>query len=78
MVIIMNTEKIVQDILNELDIIVDEYGELVQLESIEFISMIVKLEETFNIEIPDDLLSFEFMTNIHDIATIINSIKENV
>lgn len=74
----MNTEKIVQDILNELDIIVDEYGELVQLESIEFISMIVKLEETFNIEIPDDLLSFEFMTNIHDIATIINSIKENV
>ena len=74
----MDTSRRVQTILDEMGIIVDEYGELYELESIEFISMIVKLEETFDVEIPDDLLSFELMTNIHDIITIINSIKGNI
>lgn len=74
----MDTSRRVQTILDEMGIIVDEYGELYELESIEFISMIVKLEETFDVEIPDDLLSFELMTNIHDIITIINSIRGNL
>ena len=74
----MDTSRRVQTILDEMGIIVDEYGELYELESIEFISMIVKLEETFDVEIPDDLLSFELMTNIHDIISIINSIKGNI
>ena len=74
----MDTGRRVQTILDEMGIIVDEYGELYELESIEFISMIVKLEETFDVEIPDDLLSFELMTNIHDIITIINSIKGKI
>ena len=74
----MDTSRRVQTILDEMGIIVDEYGELCELESIEFISMIVKLEETFDMEIPDDLLSFELMTNIHDIITIINSIRGNI
>ena len=56
----------------------DEQGNLMvdDLDSIEFINLIISLEEQFNIEIPDDLLLIDSIASIDAIESVIQLAKE--
>lgn len=64
---------------NDIDIFFEDNNEDVNItnyidDSIQFITMIVKLEETFNIEIPEELLLFENFESLNDIVLIIEDL----
>lgn len=50
-----------------------ENGELdlEEIDSVQFISMIIELEETFEIEIPDEYLLMEFYQSLESIQNVI-------
>lgn len=51
-----------------------DYG--IIIDSLQFITIVVDIEETFDIEIPDDYLIYDKMNNINNIITIvINTLK---
>lgn len=70
----MNIQEELFNIMNELGIDVGESGELLDLDSITFITMIIRVEETFGITIPDDLLMISLVNNIYNLETIIDNI----
>lgn len=49
-------------------------GDLINVESINFISAIVSIEQEFDIEFPDNYLLFDTMSNIGDIEQIVKSL----
>lgn len=65
----------VQRCLEENGIIVDENGEMMDVESINFIASVICLEEEFNIEFPDEMLSFEKIGNLYNLCNLIQRLK---
>lgn len=51
------------------------YSDL-SIDSFEAINIIVEIENAFNIEMPDNCLSIEFLTSIEDISKKINEVIE--
>lgn len=70
----MNIHEELTVILDELGIFVGEAGEFVDIDSLTYITMIIRIEETFGIAFPDDLLSNSVTNNIKNLETIILNI----
>ena len=64
--------------LDELGIVVGEKGEFIDMDSITFITMIIRIEETFNISFPDDLLNSFPTNNISNLETIIINVLSEI
>lgn len=47
------------------------------VESIQFISFIVDLENRFSIEIPDEVLRYELISSLHALSCFIGRLKED-
>lgn len=67
--------NILKRILEDDEIEISNYDEKLShlgLDSLSFISFIVEIEEEFNIELPNELLSLYDLENINKIAVIVN------
>ena len=56
------------DILECVDLIED-----MGMDSITFISIVVEIEEHFAVEVPDDMLLFDYFKNVDDIVSIVQN-----
>lgn len=73
----MNIHDELLTILNELGIIIKENGEFDNIDSITFITLIIRIEDTFGIMFPDDLLIGSVVKNVDNLETIITNIILN-
>lgn len=60
--------------VEESGITIDEKGEMINVESLNFISAIISLEEEFGIEFPSELLSYEKVDNISRLKDLIEEL----
>ena len=65
----------IMDCLEENGIIVNQDGELPEIESVMFIEMILSIESEFGIEFPDEQLNISFFSSIDDILNMINEMN---
>ncbi len=63
------------NILRQNGIIVFEENEVIEMNSLMFISLIVNIEEEFEIEVPDDYLNLNQLNCLSDFVILISSIK---
>ena len=75
-------EKIIE-CMNNIGIFINENEEECFLsdviqDSITFITLIVELENTFSIEIPDYYLNYESMPTLDDLVIVVNMLREEV
>lgn len=63
--------------IEESGIDVLESGELDNIESINFISAIVNMEQEFDIEFPDEYLLIDTMSNIENICYVVKQVINN-
>lgn len=72
--------KIMKDILKRDDNLINWNSQFLYsdlcIDSFEAISIIVEIENTFNIEMPDNCLTIEFLTSIDDISKKIDEVIE--
>ena len=68
-----NIEIKIVEIVEENGIEIDCEGEFGNIDSIKFISMLVSIEQEFNIEIPDDFLLLENIPNIDSITAVVKN-----
>lgn len=81
----MNKQEIIQKVTeiiqkeSELEVIIKINDDLANLgiNSLNFIRMIVRLEEAFNIEFPDEALEYDKFNTILEIATYIDNFLLN-
>lgn len=45
------------------------------MDSVTFMTFIIRIEETFNIELPDEFFSFSVLSNIKSIVEVISKLK---
>ena len=77
----MNKQEIIQKVTeiiqkeSELEVVIKINDDLANLgiNSLNFIRMIVRLEEAFNIEFPDEALEYDKFNTILEIATYIDN-----
>ena len=69
----MNLREELLVLLNNLGITVDDNGEFGEMDSVEFISMIVNIEEAFEIEFPDDLITMTLVNSVEKLEIIIRN-----
>ena len=68
----MNTKNIIIEKIELNGAEINEKGEIEDIDSIVFISLVLDLEEEFNIEIPDEYLLMSTFSSIDNITLIIN------
>lgn len=64
----MNIKDTVVKILGENGIEIDDAGVLLNLESLSFISTLVDIEQTFDIELPDEFLEIGKFDTVDDLV----------
>ena len=64
-------------IMDELGIAIEETGEFVDVDSITFIALIIRIEVSFGILFQDYLLVISEIKNDHNLETIISNIMSN-
>ena len=67
----MNIRDVLLELITDLGIEVDENGKICDIDSITFVSLIVRIEETFNIIFPDEFLLIEMVGDIRCLVTVI-------
>ena len=72
----MNPHDQIIEIASELNLSIGEDGIITDADSITFVSMIVRLEETFDFVFPDDMLLFDIIKDINSLNTIICNILD--
>ena len=72
----MNTHGKILDIFDMMNIKADSDGDFTDIDSVAFVSLIVTIEETFNISFPDDLLYIDAVQSISNLEIIINNLLE--
>lgn len=70
-----NEKDILVLCLEENGIIIDQKGNLPEMESVVFISTVISIEEEFGIEFPDEYLNITYFNNIDGILRIIKGIQ---
>jgi len=65
-----------QEVLDEANILFTGNEVETQIDSIAFISLIIRIEEVFAIEFPDELLNFSVMQAQEGLETIISNLVE--
>lgn len=74
----MNTKNIIIEKIELNGAEINEKGETEDIDSIVFISLVLDLEEEFNIEIPDEYLLMSTFSSIDNITLIINKLIDNI
>lgn len=74
----MNTKDIIIEKVELNGAEINERGEIEDIDSIVFISLILDLEEEFNIEIPDEYLLMSTFSSVDNIALIIDKLIDNI
>lgn len=64
------------ELMNDIGIIINEHGEFQELDSLDFITMIVSVEEEFGIIIPDNILLITVINSVSKLETIIISLMD--
>ncbi len=70
-----NEKDILVLCLEQNGIIIDQKGNLPEMESVVFISTVISIEEEFGIEFPDEYLNITYFNNIDGILRIIKGIQ---
>jgi phosphopantetheine attachment domain protein len=70
----MNIHETLNDVLDELGVVVGDDGQFSDLDSIAFITMIIRVEETFDIVIPDDFLNLSSISTVQNFEIIIRNL----
>ena len=75
----MNIEKTLWDIFDNLSLIGrNDNGEIViytdSLDSVQLISIIVEIESSFNIEIPDEYMLPEFLSSFEHVVNVVTEL----
>ena len=73
-----NEKDILVLCLEENGIIVDQEGNLPDMESVVFISTVISIEEEFGIEFTDEYLNIAYFNNIDEVLRIIKGIQGGV
>ncbi len=55
----------------------DEDLQSVGLDSLNFIKLVIAIEDRFEVEIPEEKLGLQFIRNIHDICGLIETLTDN-
>ena len=74
----MNTKNIIIEKIELNGAEINEKGEIEDIDSIVFISLVLDLEEEFNIENPDEYLLMSTFSSIDNITLIINKLIDNI
>ena len=74
----MNTKNIIIEKIELNGAEINEKGEIEDIDSIVFISLVLDLEEEFNIEIPDEYLLMSTFSSIDNITLIINKLIDGI
>ncbi len=70
----MDIKEKVRECLEECGIVIHDDETIEQMESINYVTAILSLEETFDIEFPDEFLSFEIMVNLDKVKDTVEII----
>lgn len=78
----MNIEKSLWDIFDNLSLIGrNDNGEVViysdSMDSVQFVSIIVDIEETFQIEIPEEYMLPEFLSSFEHVLRVVSDLCNN-
>ena len=72
-----NLKNEVEKIFEQNGIVIEQNGNLSDLDSLKLVSSIVDIEDKFNIEFPDELLLMDVFIDINSVCQIIQKIKED-
>ena len=72
-----NLKNEVEKIFEQNGIVIEQNGNLSDLDSLKWVSSIVDIEDKFNIEFPDELLLMDVFIDINSVCQIIQKIKED-
>jgi phosphopantetheine attachment domain protein len=67
----MNIKNELLNIITDLGIVVDENETIQDIDSLTFVSLVVKIEEKFNITFPDEFLLLDMVKDISNLVIII-------
>jgi len=70
----INMKDIILKIFDEINILTDEDGMLVSIDSLSYIQLIVALEDSFNIIFPDELLVISTLKNVDDFVVVVGNL----
>lgn len=70
----MDIKEKVRECLEECGIVIHDDGTIEQMESINYVTAILSLEETFDIEFPDEFLNFEIMVSLDKVKDTVEII----
>ena len=70
----MDVREKLDELFSSLNIIVDENGNMDQIDSISFISLIVGIEEEFGIEVPDEFLNYVTVQDISGLQMLVENL----
>lgn len=73
----MNIRDQIIDIIDELNIITDQDENIIDTDSIAFLSLIVRIEETFGILFPNEFLDITVIQSINDLEIVVNNLLPN-
>lgn len=70
----MNTKKKLEKIYNEYGFDFSDPKEILELDSVDFISFVIDIEEEFEINFPDEFLNKEFFINTQLVLNLIEDL----
>ena len=73
----MSIKEELLEILDEYEITVQEDGHMDEVDSLSFVSLIIKLEEKYKIAFPDEILILESVKDINNLSIIIEQLIGN-
>ncbi len=73
----MVLEERIKKCLEEGGVVLSEDGKFEEINSINFIDCIISLEDEFNIQIPDEYLLVEFLSDLQTTVNLVSSLISN-
>lgn len=70
----MDIKEKVRACLEECGIVIHDDGTIEQMDSINYVTAILSLEEAFDIEFPDEFLNFEIMVSLNKVKDTVEII----
>ena len=74
----MNVREDILNILSDLGITVNDLDMLEQIDSVEFMTLIVTLEDFFGITFQDEMVLFSVMDTVSKIEIIVNNMLDDI
>lgn len=67
----MNIREELLDIFAQVGIFIDDYDEILQIDSIQFVNLILEIEETFTITVDEEYMLFERLNSFSAFESMI-------